>query len=58
MASEYLDGADPADRRCSAVFTDLRACPMVGSGQGFAALIRSFAAGEIVTGYNLVVICN
>jgi epsilon-lactone hydrolase len=25
MASEYLDGADPADPRCSAVFTDLPA---------------------------------
>jgi len=31
---------------------------MVGGGEGFAALIRSFAAGEIVTGYTLVVICN
>jgi hypothetical protein len=24
---------------------------MVGGGEGFAALIRSFAPGEIVTGY-------
>src|SRR5277367_1386169 len=27
MASEYLDGADPADPRCSAVFADLRGLP-------------------------------
>jgi acetyl esterase/lipase len=27
MASEYLDGADPADPRCSAVFADLHGLP-------------------------------
>jgi monoterpene epsilon-lactone hydrolase len=27
MASEYLDGADPADLRCSAVFADLHGLP-------------------------------
>jgi acetyl esterase/lipase len=29
MASEYLDGADPADPRCSAVFADLHDLPPV-----------------------------
>jgi monoterpene epsilon-lactone hydrolase len=27
MASDYLDGADPGDRRCSAVFADLHGLP-------------------------------
>jgi epsilon-lactone hydrolase len=27
MATEYLDGADPADRRCSSVFADLHGLP-------------------------------
>src|SRR6201997_1703653 len=27
MASDYLDGADPGDRRCSAVFAELHALP-------------------------------
>ena len=27
MADEYLDGADPADPRCSSVFADLRGLP-------------------------------
>ena len=27
MAAEYLDGADPADPRCSSVFADLRGLP-------------------------------
>jgi monoterpene epsilon-lactone hydrolase len=27
MAAEYLDGADPADPRCSSVFTDLHSLP-------------------------------